>query len=138
SVHTSIGSYTVRVRISNTYGRQTVEIGAAHVALREKASAIAAGSDRALTFSGRASVSIPPNALVLSDPVKLNVPAAGDLAISIFLPKPATGAGIHYSAQQTSYIGRGDLTGAPTIPEAATMTSWVFLVGVDVLAPLSA
>src|SRR5438094_1510001 len=77
-VHTSIGSDTVRVRLSNAYGKQTVTIGAAHIALRDKGSAIVAGSDRALTFSGRASVSIPPNAPVLSDPVKLNVPAAVD------------------------------------------------------------
>jgi lysophospholipase L1-like esterase len=75
---------------------------------------------------------------VLSDPVKLNVPAGGDLAISIFLPKAATGAGIHYSAQQTSYIGPGDLTGAAAISDAATIASWVFLTGVDVLAPESA
>jgi lysophospholipase L1-like esterase len=137
-VHTSIGSDTVRVRLSNAYGKTGVEIAAAHVALRGQGSAIVAGSDRPLTFGGRPAVTIPPNALVLSDPVKLALPAAGDLAISIFLSKPATGAGIHYSAQQTSYIGRGDLTAAATMPDAATITSWVFLTGVDVLAPLSA
>jgi lysophospholipase L1-like esterase len=137
-VHTSIGSDTVRVRLSNAYGHQTLEIGAAHIALRAKDSGISSGSDRALTFSGRSSVSIPPNALVLSDPVKLNVPAAADLAVSIFIPKAATGAGIHYSAQQTSYIGPGDLTAAPSLSDAATITSWVFLTSVDVLAPESA
>jgi lysophospholipase L1-like esterase len=136
-VHTSIGSGMARVRLSNAYGKQTVEIGAAHIALRAEGSGVAAGSDRPLTFSGRPTVSIPPNALVLSDPVKLEVPAAGDLAISIFLPKAVTGAGIHYSAQQTSYIGAGDLTGAASISDAATMTSWVFLTAVDVLAPES-
>jgi lysophospholipase L1-like esterase len=136
-VHTSIGSNTVRVRLSNAYGKQTVEVGAAHIALRAQGSGIVAGSDRALTFSGRPAVSIPANALVLSDPVKLDVPAAGDLAISIFLSKPATGAGIHYAAQQTSYIGQGDLTGAASISDAATITSWVFLTGVDVLTPES-
>src|SRR5262245_8743465 len=87
-VHTSIGSDTVRVRLSNAYGVKAVDIGAAHIALRAKGSEIKAGSDRALTFGGRASVTIPPNALVLSDPVKLNVPASGDLAISIYLPRP--------------------------------------------------
>jgi lysophospholipase L1-like esterase len=133
-VHTSIGGAAVRVRLSNAYGKQPVEIGAAHIALRAQASGTVAGSDHALTFSGRTNVSIPPDALVLSDPVKLTVPASGDLAISIFLPKAATGAGIHYSAQQTSYIGPDDLTGAATISEAATITSWVFLTGVDVLA----
>ena len=137
-VHASIGSGAVRVRLSNAYGKDEVQIGAAHVALRAKGSEIAAGSDRALTFSGRPSVSIPPNAMVLSDPVKLNVPPAADLAISIFLPKPALGAGIHYSAQQTSYIGTGDLAGAASFPESTTITSWVFLTGVDALAPAAA
>ncbi len=137
-VHTSIGGDTVRVRLSNAYGKQTVEIGAAHIALRGKDSAIAAGSDRILTFGGRPSVSIPADALVLSDPVKLNVPAAADLAISIFLPKQATGAGIHYAAQQTSYIGTGDVSAAVSIPNATNITSWVFLTAVEVQAPESA
>src|SRR5215475_8910134 len=78
-VHTSIGSDTVRVRLSNAFGTKSAEIGAAHIALHAKGSEIVAGSDRALTFGGRASVSIPPNALVLSDPVKLNVLASADL-----------------------------------------------------------
>jgi len=60
----------------------------------------------------------------LSDPVKLNVPAAGDLAISIFIRKKATGAGVHYSAQQTSYIGQGDLTSAASFSAPATISSW--------------
>jgi lysophospholipase L1-like esterase len=137
-IHTSIGSDTVRVRLSNAYGKDTIEIGAAHIALRAQGAGIAPGSDRSLTFSGRPAVSIPPDALVLSDPVKLTVPADGDLAISIFLPKSTPGAGIHYSAQQTSYIGPGDLTATVSIPDPATITSWVYLTGVDVLATESA
>src|SRR5438132_10709808 len=58
-VHTSIGSSTARVRLSNAYGKQTVEIGAAHLALRSQGAGIVAGSDRALTFGGRAAVSMP-------------------------------------------------------------------------------
>jgi len=137
-VHTSIGSSMVRVRLSNAYGRETTQIGAAHIALREKGAKIVAGSDRALTFSGRSAISIPADAVVLSDPVKLDVPSDGDLAISIHLPKATKGAGIHYSAQQTSYIGKGDLTSAASFPEDAPITSWAFLTGVDVLAPQTA
>ena len=59
-VHTSIGSNVVRVRLSNAYGKQAVEIGAAHIALREHGATIVAGSDRPLTFSGSPTVSIPP------------------------------------------------------------------------------
>jgi lysophospholipase L1-like esterase len=137
-VHASVGGNSVRVRLSNAYGKTTVKIGGAHIALRAGGAGIAPGSDRALTFSGRADVSIPPDALVLSDPVSLAVPNASDLAVSIFLPEATTGAGIHYAAQQTSYIGSGDLTAAATISSPETITSWVFLTGVDVAEPAPA
>jgi lysophospholipase L1-like esterase len=137
-VHTSIGGDTVRVRLSNAYGRDNTEIGTAHIALHSRGAGIVAGSDRALTFGGQPKMSIPPDAPVLSDPVKLDVPPSSDLVISIFLPKATAGAGIHYAAQQTSYIAEGDVTGATSIRGAITMTSWVFLTGVDVLAPESA
>jgi lysophospholipase L1-like esterase len=136
-VHTSVGGNTVRIRLSNAYGKETLEIGAAHVALRAQGSGIVAGSDHALTFGGRSTISIPPDAPVLSDPVKLDVPDAGDLAISIFLPKASLGAGIHYAAQQTAYIAPGDVTGAATLSAPEAIASWVFLTGVEVLAPAS-
>ena len=137
-VHTSIGGNEVRVRLSNAYGKDAVQIAAAHVAVRTRDSAIAPGSDRPLTFSGRPFIEIPANAEALSDPVTLNVPAGGDLAVSLFLPKAAAGAGVHYLAMQTSYVGAGDLTAAASLPSAAALHSWVFLTGIDVLAPESA
>ena len=136
-VHTSIAGSMVRVRLSNAYGPSTLEIGAAHLALRQKDSAIVPGSDRALTFSGRSAVAIPPNGEVLSDPVSLETPAAGDLAVSLFIPKAETGSGVHYSAMQTSYVGSGDLTSAAAVPDAVPLHSWVFLTGIDVEAPVS-
>jgi lysophospholipase L1-like esterase len=137
-VHVSAGGSLVRVRLSNAYGKEAVEIGSAHIALRDHGAAIVAGSDHALTFGGEASVSIPPNALVLSDPISLNAAPSADLAISLFLPKAGLAAGIHYAAQQTNYSAQGDLTAAPDLPGAATSTSWEFLTGVDVEAPASA
>jgi len=137
-VHTSIGGAEVRVRLSNAYGKQTVQIGAAHLALRGKDSAIAAGSDRPLTFSGHASAAIPPDAELISDPVRLQVPAGADLAISLFLPNPTTAGGIHYASSQTSYVGAGDLTSARAVASASELRSWVFLEAVDVRAPETA
>ncbi len=137
-VHLSIGGSAVRVRFSNLFGKQSLEIGAAHLALRTSDSAIQPSSDRVLTFGGAPGVSVPPNAFVLSDPVKLAVPAESDLAISIFVPRVAPAAGIHYLAQQTSYVGAGDLTVAPSIANPRAIASWIFLAGVDVSAPLSA
>lgn len=134
-VHTSIGGTTIRVRLSNAYGRSGAEIAAAHIALHAKGPGIVPESDRALTFSGRSSVIIPPDAQVVSDPVELNVPPASDLAISLYLPKRINAAGIHYGAQQTSYIGPANMTASVTIGEPVTFSSWAYLAGVDVLAP---
>lgn len=137
-VHLSLGGSAVRVRFSNFFGRQSLEIGCAHLALRASDSAILAASDRALTFGGVPGVVIPPNAFVVSDPVKLAVPAESDVAISIFVPHAASAAGTHAFAQQTSYVGAGDLTGAPSIANPRAISSWIFLAGVDVSAPVSA
>ncbi|MBV8866209.1 MAG: SGNH/GDSL hydrolase family protein, partial [Acidobacteriaceae bacterium] len=72
-VHVSVGGALIRVRLSNAYGKEAVEIGAAHIALRAQGAAIIPGSDQTLTFSGQSSITIPPNALVLSDPISLKV-----------------------------------------------------------------
>ena len=137
-VHTSIGGGTVRVRLSNVFGKQGVEIAAVHLAVRGKDAEIASGTDRTLTFSGRPAVTIPPNAIILSDPVKLAVQPDSDLAVSIYVPNRALGGGMHYAAQQTSYIGEGNQAAAPAISQPQTVTSWTWLAGVDVQAPESA
>ena len=49
-------------------------------------SAIVAGSDRALSFEGHPSVTIPPGAPVISDPVDLTVAPLSHVAVSLFLP----------------------------------------------------
>ena len=72
--------------LSNEYSEKAVTIGAAHVALADKGPAIVASSDRPFTFGGRTTVTIPPGAPVLSDPIELAVAPLGSLAISLFLP----------------------------------------------------
>src|SRR5262249_33010637 len=68
-----IGGGRVRVVLSNEYGTRPLTIGAAHIAAAGGGSSIAAGSDRPLTFGGRAAVTIPPGAPAVSDPVDLSV-----------------------------------------------------------------
>ncbi len=132
-VHTSIGGAQVRVRVSNTFGTTPLVIGAAHVAVRRSGASIVPETDRALTFSGQPSITVPPEALVLSDPVQLDVPPLSDLAVSIYLPNATVGTTVHAQALQTNYVSTaGDFTGAADLPTASTITSWPFLTGVDV------
>ena len=130
-VHTSVGGNGLRVRLSNTFGTGSLVIGAVHVAIRTTDAAIVPVSDRALTFGGALSISIPPGALLVSDPVDLDVPPVQDLAVSIYLPGNTGPATRHPSALQTSYISpTGDFSGAITMPFTETTQSSFFLTDV--------
>jgi lysophospholipase L1-like esterase len=133
-VHVSAGGSQVRIRLSNRYGNAPLTIGAAHVARRTSGADIDPAFDRALTFAGRASVVVPAHATVMSDPVRLEVPALADLAVSLYLPKGAEATTVHILAQQTSYASRpGDVTAAAHFPVARPIDMWPFLTGVDVM-----
>jgi lysophospholipase L1-like esterase len=136
-IHTSIGGSQVRVHLSNTYGASALSIGAVHVGIRKSASDIATGSDRSVTFSGHGSISIPQGALVVSDPVTLELPKLADVAVSIFLPEAVAASTVHAMALETSYVSPpGDFTAAERLPsESTTISSWPFLTGLSVLAP---
>ncbi len=128
----SLGGKRVRVQLSNEYGRQPLVIGAARVALAGKGAGIVPGSDRVLTFSGRTQVTIPAGAPMLSDPIELNVPALGDVSISLYLPEPTAPATFHWDARQTTYVGAGDQTAAKTLKADATLTTRVFATAIQV------
>jgi len=134
-VHTSLGGNEVRVRLSNAFGTESLLIGAAHIALRSMNAGTVSGTDRALTFSGSGSVTIPPGALVVSDSVKLDVPALSDLAVSLYLPGPTGQATWHAAALATNYVSPpGDFTGAADMPVDHNVTSWFYLTDVEVKA----
>jgi len=134
TVHTSVGGERVRVRFSNAYGASDLVIGSAHVALSAGGSSILQGTDRTLRFNGSPTITIPAGALVVSDAVTLDVPALGDLAVSLYLPENVAATTQHEQGQQTNYISTpGDFTGAITFA-ATTTQSFYFLTGVEVLA----
>lgn len=153
-VHTSVGGKQVRVWLSNRFGRQPLHVGAAQIALSpilagrpaHAASADAAalpgaeivGSNRTLTFHHLGSVTIPPGAEMVSDPVALNVPALSDVAVSLYFPEHTMGITAHTSAQQISYAAVGNQVDAPNLSggdRSWPQKSWYFLSGIDVDAP---
>ena len=137
-VHVSLGGTQVRVIFTNEFGTEPLAIGAAHVAVSQGGSSINLVSAAGLTFGGRASVVIPPGALVVSDPAAVKLPAAADLAISFFLPEQTiTHLSQHGSADQTSYTAPGNVVGAKTLDSPTEIRSWPFVKGVDVKASAS-
>src|SRR5215831_2333538 len=137
-VHTSIGGRRARVTLSNAFGNAPLTIGAAHVALRSKESAIAGGSDRALMFNGKPSVTIAQGAHVISDTVDLDVPQLGDLVISVYVPGDSGQLTMHNTGLHTTYIAKGNVTGEAALNDAATVRSYYWISAIDVTAPADA
>ena len=148
----SLGGERFRVVLTNAFGTAPLDVGAAHLALRDQGAAIVPESGRVLTFGGSPTTSIPAGAVVVSDPVTLTATPLADLAIDLYIPgdveatmSPAT---ILPASWQTNYVSpSGDHTGVIDMPVEAettyargdgTLTStWFFLARVEVEAPES-
>ena len=134
-VHVSLGGSRIRIILSNEFGLDPLTISAAHVALRTAGSEIDLASASALTFGGRPSVTIPPGALVVSDPANLKLPAFADVAVSLFVPTQPMQQITHHSfADQTSYMVPGNVVSDKALESPKEIYNWPFLKGVDVIA----
>ncbi len=134
----SEGGRRTRVELSNMVGAQPLEIGAAHVAIHKGGGDLVEGTDRALTFGGSATFTIPTGAVVTSDPVDLEIAPLSDLAVSLYLPRDTGMPANHNVGLHTAYISKGNVAASSNMPEAATMRAYVWLAAVDVVAPSDA
>jgi lysophospholipase L1-like esterase len=124
-VRLSIGGSRLRVRFTNETGTQPLVIGAARIAKPGNApGSIDPASSKTLTFAGASSVTVPPGAPVLSDPVDFDAAPLEPLSISLFVPRATGPSVVHPLGMQTAWISAGgDSTDAATLPkpEEATM-----------------
>jgi lysophospholipase L1-like esterase len=133
-VFTSVRGNLVRVRFTNTFGDQPLQIGAASIAMAGTGAATT-GTSVPLTFGGQPSVQIPVGAEALSDPVHLHVPALQELAVSVYLPTPTGSATLHSLGRQTNYVASGNQTGDSGGSSYSKLDqSWYFIDAVDVVA----
>jgi lysophospholipase L1-like esterase len=135
-VRVTLGGDRVRIRLTNEYGERPLVIGAARIAVRDSGAAIRGATDRAVTFGGRATVTLRPGAFVTSDAVDLRVPDLTDLAISLWVQDTIRATTRHAAAHQRSYVSaRGDFTSAAILKPDTIITQWLWLAGVDVTNP---
>jgi len=132
-VRPTLSGRQVRIRLSNTYGSSPLEIGSGHIALTGHDATILPETDHAITFNGQASVTIPPGAPILSDPVEMNVKAFEELSVSIYLPHSSSASTTHFWAQHATYVSApGDFSAKADIPDATARLSWYFLADLEV------
>jgi lysophospholipase L1-like esterase len=137
-IHTSLGGRRIRVNLSNAQGRPLVHLGSAHIALHKTGGAIVPGTDRAITFNGQPSCVLLPGVLTVSDPIDMQVPPFADLAVSLYFPHETGTPTDHRLGLHTAYISKGNVTGQEIMPESTTTFAYLWLAGLDVLAPADA
>ena len=133
----SIGGRRLRVRISTAHGTRPLAIGAAWVGLRGEGPALVPESNRRLTFGGERSATIAAGALVVSDPVELEVRPLADVGVSVHLPGdlPVSFGITGRYARQTNYVSPpGNFAAEEAMPVGRLTDDWYFVCGIDVVA----
>jgi lysophospholipase L1-like esterase len=133
-VHVSVGGTKLRVRFSNAFGTTPLVLSTAHVAKSMGRGSVKDGSDKALTFAGSPAVSIPPGALVISDPVDYDLPPLSDLAVTVYIKDASASITSHPGSRTTSYIVPGNVVAQTELINAVAVDHWYFINGIDVSA----
>lgn len=137
-VHVSLGGKRIRVRLSNEFGKRSLNIISARVGVSAGEGAVREHSDKPLTFSGEASVTIPAGAPWLSDPLDFDLAPLSDLVVTIYVKDPTAVVTGHPGARCHSYLKSGDSVGAAVLKESVRTPHWYYLCGVDVSAEAGA
>ena len=136
----SVGGNTIRLELTNAFGRSPLEVGRVTVAVAGLGAGAVAGNIHPVSFGGNVAVRIPAGEQVLSDPVGMQVSALQELAVSIYLPGRTGRATFHSEAQQVSWVSTaGDHTAeAGTNAFMIPTQSWYYLSGLDVRSSAAA
>ena len=124
----------MRVRLSNFYGREPLAIGSVHVAIVAAPPDVLPTSDRVVTFSGSAGVSLAPGTEAYSDPVDLAVAGRSALAVSVYIPGRFAAHTEHSLARDAFISPAGDHAGMAVFPVASKVQHVFFVTAIDVLA----
>jgi lysophospholipase L1-like esterase len=134
-VRVAVAGKRIRLRFSNESGGDALTLGAVHIGAAGPDGSVIAGSDHVVTFDGKAGISIPASAPLLSDPIDLKVDALEKLVISVHIPGPFSRIG--HSVYQYAAGRPGDHTSASSLPSQRVIRLPALVTEVDV-DPVSA
>ncbi|MGW2424583.1 GDSL-type esterase/lipase family protein [Streptomyces sp. NPDC001709] len=129
------GGEALRIRLSNRFGKEPLEIGGAHLARRARGSGIAPATGTALTFSGSPAVTVPVGEEIVSDPVERAVTAGEEFSVTLYLPRPTGPSTYSTQPYDIGYAVPGDRLDAEVLEGAEELPTGHYLTGADVLAP---
>jgi hypothetical protein len=132
TLRVTLGASKIRLRISNAFGDENLVIASAAIGLPMKdelgASILQPNSSRMIAFSGNQEIFVPNGALVVSDPVNLQVNAQSTLLIDLYLANGLPGGlNGHPGSRTTSWLSLGNQVGKSnfTDPSTVRINQWL-------------
>ena len=131
-VKVSIGGNVIRLKLSNIYSMQPVEIRSIYIAHAKDSFAIDAKTAQYFKFGNSYKTVIPAGKQIVSDALKFNLRNLERVAITINYTSAPEVPTVHMGSRTTSYIMKGVTNAHSNFVKAFRENHWYNISGIDV------
>lgn len=131
-VKVSIGGNVIRLKLSNIYSMQPVEIRSIYIAHAKDSSDIDAKTAQYFKFGNSYKTVIPAGKQIVSDALKFNLRNLERVAITINYTSAPEIPTVHMGSRTTSYIMKGVTNAHTNFAKAFRENHWYNISGIDV------
>ena len=131
-VKVSIGGDVIRLKLSNIYSMQPVEIRSIYIAHAKDSSDIDAKTAQYFKFGNSYKTVIPAGKQIVSDALKFNLRNLERVAITINYTSAPEVPTVHMGSRTTSYIMKGVTNAHSNFEKAFCENHWYNISGIDV------
>ena len=131
-VKVSIGGNVIRLKLSNIYSMQPVEIRSIYIAHAKDSSDIDAKTAQYFKFGNSYKTVIPAGKQIVSDALKFNLRNLERVAITINYTSAPEIPTVHMGSRTTSYIMKGVTNAHSNFEKAFRENHWYNISGIDV------
>ena len=131
-VKVSIGGNVIRLKLSNIYSMQPVEIRSIYIAHAKDSFAIDAKTAQYFKFGNSYKTVIPAGKQIVSDALKFNLRNLERVAITINYTSAPEIPTVHMGSRTTSYIMKGVTNAHSNFAKAFRENHWYNISGIDV------
>lgn len=131
-VKVSIGGDVIRLKLSNSYSMQPVEIRSIYIAHAKDSSDIDAKTAQYFKFGNSYKTVIPAGKQIVSDALKFNLRNLERVAITINYTSAPEIPTVHMGSRTTSYIMKGVTNAHTNFAKAFRENHWYNISGIDV------
>ena len=131
-VKVSIGGDVIRLKLSNIYSMQPVEIRSVYIAHAKDSFAIDAKTAQYFKFGNSYKTVIPAGKQIVSDALKFNLRNLERVAITINYTSAPKVPTVHMGSRTTSYIMKGVTNAHSNFEKAFRENHWYNISGIDI------